>query len=258
MSNAINVKVEKQRGYISFNRPDKRNALSTSVILETIEALKKMESDSEVKVIIISGEGPAFSAGGDIGTMEDLMDSADIASWINKAFALTKTIRELEKYVIAAVHGFAAGAGFSLALASDFLIADRSAKFSSSFSNIGLIPDLGLTKLLTDSLPLPLAKEWAASGKAVSAEVLFQWGLINRITDGDIIQATEEFSEFLIDGSPLSQLYEKKLLQHASDLSFDSALAQESIAQALLLKTEDHKEGVAAFLEKRPPAFKGK
>src|SRR5699024_917058 len=108
---------------------------------------------------------------------------ADSISRMERSSSLIKMIVNLDKYVISAVHGFAAGAGFSLALASDFIIADTQTKFISSFRNIGLVPDLGLIKLLADRVPLPIAKEWGASGKPIDAETVYTQGLINRLTD---------------------------------------------------------------------------
>ncbi|SDI24763.1 2-(1,2-epoxy-1,2-dihydrophenyl)acetyl-CoA isomerase [Alteribacillus persepolensis] len=257
MESVVKTKVSKQIGYMQLNRPDKRNALSAELVEQSIHALQELDLHPEVKAIIITGEGPAFCAGGDIADIRGLNGAGDIAAWMKNAARFTKAIVDLNKYVIAAVHGYAAGAGFSLALASDFIVADRTAKFISSFTNIGLIPDLGLTKLLTERVPLPLAKEWIASGRALSAEELHSKGLINRLSDDDVVKEAEEFSQCIMEGSPLSRMYEKKLLNSAEDLSVDSALLQETITQSLLLNTEDHLEGVAAFLDKRNPAFKG-
>ncbi|WP_158738242.1 enoyl-CoA hydratase/isomerase family protein [Alteribacillus sp. YIM 98480] len=258
MENPIKSEISNGIGHLIFNRPNKRNALSTELIEQSTQALKEFENNPDVKIIIISGAGPAFSAGGDIATMQALNGPGEITSWMKKASQFTKTIVESNKYVIAAVNGFAAGAGFSLALACDFLISEKNAKFVSSFTNIGLIPDLGLTKFLTDRVPLQLAKEWIATGRALSAEELYEKGVINRLTDADVIKAAETFSELITKGSPLSQVYEKKLLNHAKELSTDAALQQEINAQTLLLQSEDHAEGVEAFLNKRKPAFNGK
>ncbi|MFB4162486.1 enoyl-CoA hydratase/isomerase family protein [Alteribacillus sp. JSM 102045] len=258
MENPIKVSVSKHIGHIVLNRPEKRNALSTELVEQSIEALQELDNNRDVKVIIISGEGPAFCAGGDIAAMQTLNGAGDITAWMKKASHFTKTIIELNKYAIAAVHGFAAGAGFSLALACDFLISDKDTKFVSSFTNIGLIPDLGLTKLLTERVPLPLAKEWIATGKALSGEELYEKGLINRLAADDVVKEAEAFAQSFVNASPLSQGYEKKLLNRVGELSFESALLQETIAQSLLLETEDHAEGVEAFLNKRKPSFAGK
>lgn len=257
METVVQTKISNNIGYLVLNRPDKRNALSKELVEEAIAACRTLDEDPDVKVIILSGEGSAFCAGGDIMEMKSLKKASDIAQWMNNAFRLTQTIRELNKYVVAAVHGFAAGAGFSLALAADFVVAERNSIFISSFTNVGLIPDLGLTKLLTERIPLPLAKEWIASGRAIPAEELYEKGLVNRLSDKDVVEEAADFVQFILAGSPLSRMYEKKILNGAKDMSMEAALIQEMIAQSLLLQTEDHEEGVAAFLEKRTPQFQG-
>lgn len=257
MGQVVQTKICKGIGYLELARPDKRNALTKKLVEQAIAACRKLDESPEVRVIILSGAGSAFCAGGDIMEMRSLNKASEISLWMKNAFRLTKTIQELNKYVIAAVHGFAAGAGFSLALASDFVVADRNSSFISSFTNVGLIPDLGLTKLLTERVPLPLAKEWIASGRAISAEELYEKGLVNRLSDGDVVQEATEFSQFILKGSPLTRMYEKKILNEVKDMSMDAALIQEMITQSLLLQTEDHKEGVAAYLEKRTPQFQG-
>ncbi|RKQ35763.1 enoyl-CoA hydratase/isomerase family protein [Oceanobacillus halophilus] len=258
MFDLITVSVDKQRGFIRMNRPDKRNALSEETVKQVINALKDLEKDPEVKVIILSGEGPAFSAGGDVSEMDKHNNLAESMAWMKQASELTQTIANLDKYVIAAVHGFAAGAGFSVALASDFIIAEKSTKFICSFTNVGLVPDLGLTKLLTERLPLTIAKEWIATAKPISAETLYEKGLVNRLTNEGVVREAVEFTQSIIDGPPLSHLIGKKILNVVKDTNLDAALIHESIAQVLLNSTSDHKEGISAFLEKRPPSFEGR
>ncbi|HZG72970.1 MAG TPA: enoyl-CoA hydratase/isomerase family protein [Chondromyces sp.] len=257
MSELIKMRVENQLGHIVLNRPDKLNSLSSELIEAVKTALKEMDQNREVKAIILSAEGRSFCAGGDIDTMRNLEHVSEIAKWIELASSLSKALIESDKYVISAVHGFAAGAGFSVALASDFIIADKEAKFALSFTNIGLIPDLGLIKSLSERVPLAIAKEWISSGKVITAEEAYSKGIVNRIAEGNVVEEAIKFADFIIKGPQVSNKYVKYLLNHSKDLHLEAAFMQENIIQALLLQTQDHKEGISAFFEKRVPDFKG-
>lgn len=254
----VEIMIRDQIGHIILNRPEKLNAVSRELVEEAINSLDMHSKNPEVKVIILSGKGKAFCAGGDIQTMQQLTSAADTARWMEYVSGLTKKLMEIDKYVIAAVHGFAAGAGFSLALAADFVVADQEAKFALSFTNIGLIPDLGLIKTLSERLSPPLVKEWISSGKVIDAKEALSYGLINRVSNGDLINDAETFAEFIVKGPINANKYVKYLVNNVSCLNKDTAIMQENMIQSLLLQTEDHKEGISAFFEKRKAEFSGK
>lgn len=256
MNEATLVKIENGIGFIRLNRPEKLNSLSGDLVESFTQNLESLGKNENVKVIIVSGEGKGFCAGGDLETMKNLSQANDKVKYMQKASALTKTILNLDKYVVSAVHGFAAGAGYSIALASDFIVANRSAKFGLNFVNVGVIPDLGLMKLLSERVPLGLAKEWILSGKIMTAEEAQNWGIINRITEGDVLQEAIEFSQFVLNGPQVSNKYVKQMLNHGVQLSWDDVLEQENMIQALLMQSEDFEEGINAFYEKRAPQFK--
>lgn len=259
MIESVNVQKENQICYIAMNQPNKRNALSPDIVAGVMAALKDAEKDDEIRAVILSGEGKAYCSGGDIDSMGEKSSPADSMKRMERTSSLTKTIVNLDKYVISAVHGFAAGAGFSLALASDFIIADKQAKFISSFRNIGLVPDLGLIKLLAERVSLPIAKEWVASGQPIDAETVYAQGLINRLTEEqDVVEEATAFAQFLIEGPPFSNKFVKYLFNHASEFNLDTSIMQENMLQSLMFHTEDAAEGVQSFIDKRSPAFTGK
>ncbi|GAB3805278.1 enoyl-CoA hydratase/isomerase family protein [Virgibacillus kimchii] len=257
MSKELQVDIENGIAYLKMNRPEKRNALSSELKHGLVEALKEAEKDEEVKAVILSGEGKSFCAGGDIDTMKPGGNPSAIMLRMKEAAEITKTITDLDKYVISAVHGHAAGAGFSLALASDFIIADRSTKFISSFGNIGLVPDLGLTKLLSERVPPARAKEWISSAKPISAVELHEKGIISRLSEGNAVNVATEFAQFIVEGPPIANKFVKYLVNHANEFTQSSSMTQENIIQSLMFHTHDTKEGIQAFLEKRAPDFKG-
>ncbi|MFC4713270.1 enoyl-CoA hydratase/isomerase family protein [Planococcus dechangensis] len=258
MGNLVNKEVQGNIAMLRMNRPDKLNALSREMVEQLLAALQQLESDPAVKVIILTGEGKAFSAGGDIAAMKSLGGAHEVAEWIDFISSLSKAIMDSDKYIVAAVHGYAAGAGFSLALAADFIVADEEAKFALSFSNIGLIPDLGLIKALRKRISPPLAKEWISSAKVIGASEAEHHGLVNKISSGNVAEAAAEFAEFLATGPAISNKYVKYLVNHLDEMPQEAAFMQENLIQTMLLQTEDHKEGVTAFFDKRKPDFQGK
>ncbi|GIO24499.1 enoyl-CoA hydratase/isomerase family protein [Oceanobacillus sp. J11TS1] len=258
MTDAILYEKKDSIAYISMNRPEKRNALSIEMANGFVEALKDAERDAAVKAVIISGEGKVFSAGGDLEVLHTLDNSAKIMEYMKQALEIIQTIRELDKYVISAVHGFAAGAGFSIAVAGDFVVAKEDASFVCSFTNVGIIPDLGLLKKLTDNLPGAIAKEWISSGRPVSAEEAYQRGIVNKVTEGDVLEAAADYARFIVNGPPLANKFVKHMVNHADEWSNGTNDLQETAIQTLLLQSEDNKEGIQAFFEKRKPNFRGK
>lgn len=257
MSEVIQVKKENNIAYITLNRPDKLNALSVELSADLNNAIRDADEDPEVKVIILNGAGRSFCAGGDIGAFQKVNSVADMFKYMKEVVEIQQTISKAKKYVISAVHGFAAGAGFSVALASDFIVAHRDAKFAISFNNIGLIPDLGLIKKLSEVVPPHVAKEWISSARNISVEEAYQRGFVNKIAEDDVVKEATEFAQFIIDGPPIANQFVKYLVNHATELTNETFAMQENTIQTILFQTQDHKEGVRAFFDKRKPEFKG-
>lgn len=253
----VTYEVNEGIAHIQLNRPEKLNTFSYELTRQLSDALDRVANDAAAKVVVLSGNGSSFCAGGDLDMMKDLQSSVESYDWLAEVTQLTLKIRSLPKYVVAAIHGYAAGAGFSLALASDFIIAEKDAKFTLSFSKVGLIPDLGSTQLLLERVPINLVKEWISFGSVLNAETLLDKGVVNRVVQHSVVSEAMQFSKPLVNGSPLSQKFTKKIINELVESKLRDSIALENLHQAMLLMSSDHKEGIAAFFQKRKPVFKG-
>ncbi|CAH0345858.1 enoyl-CoA hydratase [Bacillus sp. CECT 9360] len=243
---------------VTLNRPDSLNAFSPDMIIGLQGAIKEAEINPEVRVIVLSGAGRSFTAGGDVKTMGQ-SSATEVYDHIGRLNQLILAMKETEVPIIAAVHGFAAGAGFNLALACDLIIAADDSKFALSFSKVGLISDGGGSYFVPRLIGPHLAKQLFFSGEAVSAERLYQLGVINQLVPSEILQEeTIKYATTLAEGPTRSYGMIKKLINHSFTSSLEEILEQERITQTMMVTTEDHQEGIAAFSEKRKAVFKGK
>ncbi|MFE8700432.1 enoyl-CoA hydratase/isomerase family protein [Cytobacillus sp. FJAT-54145] len=243
---------------LTLNRPDSLNAFSPDMILSLTNTLREAQTNDEVRAIVLAGAGRSFSAGGDVKTMGQAKPT-DVYDHIGRLNECILTMKETEKPIIAAVHGFAAGAGFNLALACDLIIAAEDSKFALSFSQVGLISDGGGSYFLPRLIGPHLAKQFFFSAEPISAERLYQLGVINHLAPLENLQ--EEVTKFatkLAHGPSKAYGKIKKIVDHSFTATLEEILEQERVTQTLMVQTEDHLEGVAAFKEKRRPVFKGK
>jgi 2-(1,2-epoxy-1,2-dihydrophenyl)acetyl-CoA isomerase len=242
---------------ITLNIPESRNALNLDMQVELLEVFRQISEDDSVKVVVMTGAGKSFSSGGDIRTMEGLTAVATRVR-LKKGQRLIKAILELEKPIIGAINGVAAGAGVSIALACDILIASEEAKFVLSFVKIGLIPDLGSYYLLPLRVGIARAKELMFTGDMIDAREAERIGMINRVVPPERLEE-ESFSlaTRLVNGPGQSYAMIKAALNRWPD-NLESFFEMESTMQAVALSSEDFDEGRRAFLEKRKPIFQGK
>lgn len=254
----IETAVENHICFIKLNRPEIRNALVPEMRKELIELFQQIEQDHDVKAIILTGEGNTFSAGGDLSGLKN-QDAISGRNRLKGGQELIQAILNLEKPVIAAVNGAAAGAGFSLALACDMVYAARSAFFIQSFVKVGLVPDLGAIHFLPRLIGPHRAKELMFMGDRISADRAYQLGLLNDIVDDhSLLDRVFSVAAKLAEGPSISIGLTKRLVNRNVNAGLDETLELEAFAQGFCFETEDFQEGVHAFFSKRSPQFNGK
>ena len=245
-------------GKITLNRPEKYNSFVREMALSFQNTLANCESDDSIRCILITGEGKAFCAGQDLKEAID-PQGPEIEQIVREHYnPIIKRIREIEKPVIAAVNGVAAGAGANLALACDIVTATQSAKFIQAFSKIGLIPDSGGTYFLPRLIGLPKATAFMMTGEPVSSEKAEALGMIYAVyEDAEFESKTLELARSIAAMPTKGLGYTKRLLNQSFNNSLEDQLDLEAATQSLSAHTDDHKEGIQAFLEKRTPKFTG-
>lgn len=252
------VEVSREGGVqtITLNRPDVLNAFNRALHAALREALKEAR-DPEVRAVVITGAGRGFSAGQDL---TEFNATGDLGATLRETYhPNVLAIRALEKPVIAAVNGVCAGAGLSLACVCDFRIAGDNATFVPGFIGIGLVPDAGGTFFLHRLLGASRAFEWMTSNRRLSAAEAHAWGLVSEVVEADALPArAAEVAAFYASMPTRGVGMTKRLFDHAATATLEEQLEHEAQLQAAAAETEDFREGVAAFLEKRPPSFSGR
>jgi 2-(1,2-epoxy-1,2-dihydrophenyl)acetyl-CoA isomerase len=241
---------------ITFNRPEKYNAFNRALHLALREALKEAR-DPEVRAVVVTGAGKGFCAGQDL---TEFSAGGDIGATLRETYhPNVLAVRALEKPVIAAVNGACAGAGLSFACACDIRIAADNASFVPGFIGIGLVPDAGGTYFIHRLLGAPRAFEWMTSNRRLTAAEAHGWGLVSEVVEADALQArAAELAAFYAALPTRAIGMTKRLFDHADTATLEEQLEMESQLQAAAAQSEDFREGVAAFLEKRPPKFTGR
>lgn len=252
------VQIENMISTITFNRPASFNSFNRELVDDVLEALEEVKNNDEVRVIILTGSGKAFSAGGDLFYLQQLNNPVEARNFIAKAGELATFIMNIEKPIIAMVNGVAAGAGFNIALACDIIYCSKLARFTQSFVNVGLVPDCGGLYLLPRAIGLHKAKELMFTADIIDAEMALKMGIVNHVFDeNELKEATYKFAQRLANSAPVALGSMKKILNRSYELSLESITEIESNLQTVCMQTMDHKEGIAAFKEKRKPDFKG-
>lgn len=242
---------------ITLNRPDALNSTNDQMYKELRQLIEEIAVDSSVRCVILTGAGRGFCAGADVKAMDPNMKLlARRARHRGILKNVLQPLFNLEKPVIAAVNGHAVGAGFNIALACDILIASETAVFSQIFTKLALVPDLGGLYLLTRVVGVNKAKELCFTAKKISATEAYDLGIANHVVPADqLMEKARALAAEIAAGPPTALAMIKTLLNKSSTATLDQMLEYESYAQTLAYTTDDHKEGVASFREKRAPKF---
>jgi 2-(1,2-epoxy-1,2-dihydrophenyl)acetyl-CoA isomerase len=244
---------------LTMNRPESLNAFSPEMILGLTNAFKKAQDNDDIRVVVLSGAGRSFSAGGDVKTMGNAREPKQVYDHIGRLNECILAMKNLSKPIIAAVHGFAAGAGFNLALAADIIVAAENSKFIMSFSQVGLISDGGGLYFLPRLIGPYRAKELFFSGEPLSAEKALEYGIVNHLYPVEALRdETMKLAQKLSAGPGVAYGMIKKLVDSSQTSTLEEMLEKERITQAMMISTHDHQEGVQAFVEKRKPEFAGR
>jgi 2-(1,2-epoxy-1,2-dihydrophenyl)acetyl-CoA isomerase len=244
---------------LSLNRPDKFNSFNRAMALELQQQLDKAAGDENIRCVLLTGEGKAFCAGQDLSEATDPQGPGIKNIVVEHYNPIILKLRQLEKPVVCAVNGVAAGAGANIALACDVVVAAQSSSFIQAFSKIGLIPDSGGTFFLPRIIGFQKALALALLGDKVTATDALQMGMIYKmVADENLHIETMQIAETLANMPTKGLGLTKKLFNQGTFNSLEEQLAAEGVEQIKAANTHDYKEGVQAFLEKRKPIFKGK
>lgn len=242
---------------IYFNEINTLNALSQSLKMNLLKTLRTLEDDLTVRVIILTGNGRAFCAGGDVKNMaNESYDPSHIKRNLEISTTIIQLLRSMKKIIISAIHGPVAGAGISLALASDIIVAEEKTKLILAFKNVGLSPDLGIHYHLPKIVGEWKAKQWIWQGKNISVEEAVEQGFtIDIVPRGSHVTRALEIAHNLDEGPFQAFMYSKEMINQAESLTLDEVLMRENNAHIILRSTVNHKEGIEAFLEKKKVYF---
>jgi enoyl-CoA hydratase/carnithine racemase len=244
---------------VELNRPERRNALDEALQRELLQVFEGAATEGEVRGIILTGRGEAFSAGGDLSRFEKDWNPAEFRAQSHELSVLIGAIERLEKPVVAAIGGLATGAGTQLALSCDLRVASENARFLYREGMIGFIPSHGGCARLVKLVGLARARDILLGGEDLDAEEAFRHGLVTKVVPHEgLLDDARERLRHIFRRAPQAYGLSKRLLHLSASVDLESGLFAESLAQSLLVATEDHKEGVRAARERRAPQFGGR
>jgi len=250
-------------GVLTLNRPERMNAMNEQMEAEVVQALKEVDQDDEIRVLVVTGAGKAFCAGADMGRMSGEERKPRGAEEIRRNFrniqGMILGFHRLEKPTIAMINGVAVGGGFDLACACDLRLGSENARFMVAFTRIGLFPGWGGTWLYPRLIGIPKAAEMLFTGDFMEAKDAERLGLLNKLVPAaDLEKETMDLARRIANGPPIAIRLAKMQLYKGLEMDLETALKIAAACETITLTSEDHKEGVAAFKEKRKPQYTGK
>jgi len=258
---AVILEIGEGIAHLTLNRPEAGNAITAELALELASATQSIEADGSVRVVLLRGAGETFSAGGDLKTFA--AQGGDLPRYLRETttylHAAISRLARMDAPVVAAVHGSAAGGGFSLACACDYIVAANSARFVMAYSKIGLAPDGSCTYFLPRLIGPRRTLQLTLFSQPLSARDALDWGLVNEVVeDSKLFSRCDEIAKVLASGPTLAFGATKRLLHTSWTETLETQMELESRAISETSATDDGREGIAAFLQKRGPQFKGK
>jgi len=251
------LEIQDHVAWLTLRRPEKLNALSPELLADAVTALSEVAANDQIRCLILSGEGRAFCAGADLNSMADR--SPVQAQRTFSSTNLWAALAQLPQPTIAAVHGYCFGGGCELAMACDLRIASSDAKFGQPEIKVGIIPGAGGTQRLARLVGMGRAKELVFFGEPIDADEAHRIGLVNRVVPPDrLLDEAKLWAEKLVALPPLGIRSAKMVMDRGADVDLDTAIQIERLGFSALFGTEDQREGMRAFREKRPPAFQGR
>lgn len=251
-------KKNEQVGILTISREEALNALNSQVIQELEQTMTELENDRGLRALIVTGAGRSFVAGADIGE-QSVLDIEGGRKWGQRGSALLRRLEKLEVPTIAAVNGFALGGGCELALACDIILASEKAKFGQPEVGLGITPGFSGTQRLPRRIGIGKAKELIYSGKMIRADEAEKIGLVNGVYQPDeLLEKAMEMARSFVKNAPVAVRYAKACIDRGMQMDIDDAIAVENELFALCFATKDQKEGMCAFLEKRPAVFENR
>ncbi len=255
----IKLEVANNIATITLNRPEVYNALNDGITYEFQDALKKISKDDSIRVVVLTGAGKAFCSGQDLKAVAGQEKRSFLDSLRKRYNPIISAMRNLPKPIICRLNGVAAGAGCSLALACDMIIASEDAVLIEVFINIGLVPDSGSSYFLPRMVSKAKAFELCSMGSRVKADEALKLGIVNRVAPADQLDIVlKEYIDYFSKAPTKSIGLIKRMLDKSATSTLDQMLEYEAYCQEIAGTSNDYKEGVSAFLEKRKPAFTGK
>lgn len=255
MYQTIRYEKQDQIALVTIDRPEALNALNSAVITELEQVMADLEADREIRAMILTGQGRSFVAGADIGEQYPL-DLSSGRRWGRRGSALLRRIERLEFPTIAAVNGFALGGGCELAMSCDIILASEKAKFGQPEVGLGITPGFSGTQRLPRRVGIAKAKELIFSGRMIRADEAREIGLVNAVyAPEELLPGALEMARSFVKNAPIAVKYAKACIDRGMQMDMDDAIAVENELFAMCFATYDQKEGMGAFLEKRPAQF---
>ncbi|WP_369031416.1 enoyl-CoA hydratase/isomerase family protein [Streptomyces adonidis] len=254
----LRVEIRDRLAVLTLDRPRQLNAIGSETVERLEQALDAVRDNDDVRALVVTGAGRAFSAGADLGEIESFTSPGQFRAFVGRltdAFAL---LDEYPKPSVAAIHGFAFGGGLELALACDLRVVERGARLGLPEMKLGVLPGAGGTQRLPRLLPPAIARQMILTGEPIDAERAHALGLVNELAEpGEVLSVAEKLAGTLAAGAPLALAAGKRLIGHGLGMDLEAAIAYERETVSVLFSTEDRAEGLKAFRERRPGDFRG-